>query len=173
MSFKVCESERQRIPAMAALGPHMMKRIGISSLIDSSCRKSRSIVKPSNCIEIVAGVLFEGEQKPAVMNYSSYYVGTPTQKMFNRRIAPKNINATSISRSLDAIYELDRDELTWQSHELCTRYFDLESKLLFVDETNFPFYGDVPENVAVGGPIPAFGEDRQIEAGKRTYSCNL
>ena len=157
MSFKVCESERQRIPAMAALGPHLMKRIGISGLIDSYCPSSRSIVKPSNCIEVVAGVLFEGEQKPAVMNYSSYYVGTPTQKMFNSRIDPKNINATSISRSLDAIYELDRDELTWKCHELCSSYFGLESNMLFIDETNFAYYGDVPENVAEDCPIPAFG----------------
>ncbi len=60
-------------------------------------------MKLSNRIKIVPEILFKAELKPAVMNYSSYYVGTPTQKMFNCRIGPRNINATSITFNLEAI----------------------------------------------------------------------
>jgi transposase len=158
--------------AMGALAMAMMESVGIREYIDSMCAHdaARRILSPGMAVKAMLGPIFGFKHKSPLANIRMFYSSAPTDLMFGPKVEKSCLNDSAFGRSLDTLFEADREEMIWKCAEICAKKFDLPSDVFYTDATNISLYA-VPQEGKEGVAVPAYsGHAKDGRNGLVQYS---
>ena len=159
--------------AMTAQAIAMSRTLGLADAIDGICTFEDRNITPGDVFELMLGAIAAKPERTALLNVREFYEGAPLEALFGRRILPENLNASALSRGLDAIGAAKgKTRLQWDLSQKAKRRFGFDSKIDHGDGTMARFTGDEQER----GPneevaVPMFGHPKiKDDAKYRQYN---
>ena len=155
MGFKGRTRNPLWIRAQTAQTIGMARKLGLGKAIDGLCSTSPRTVTPGDTFEIMLGSISSRPEEVAIYNVRKFYDGAPLEALFGKPIDIDSLNASSLSRNLDAIGAVpNKDRFLWEQSRKATRMYGLKSNVLHGDGTCFRFTGDpkeemFPDHVAI------------------------
>ena len=155
MGFKGRTRNPLWIRAQTAQTIGMARKLGLGKAIDGLCSTSPRTVTPGDTFEIMLGSISSRPEEVAIYNVRKFYDGAPLEALFGKPVDIDSLNASSLSRNLDAIGAVpNKDRFLWEQSRRATRMYGLKSNVLHGDGTCFRFTGDpkeemFPDHVAI------------------------
>ncbi len=121
----------------------MSRTLGLADAIDGICTYENRNVTPGDVFELMLGAIAAKPERTALMNIREVYEGAPLKALFDRDIAPENLNASALARGLDAIGAAKgKTRLQWNLAQKAKKRFGFDSKVDHGDGTVAKFTGD-------------------------------
>lgn len=160
------ESPWVRVQTAQAMA--MSRKLGIADMIDSVCDVEHRTITPGDTFELMAGAIAARSEHVAMYNIRGFYDGAPLEALLGKPVDPENLNATSLSRNLEAIGSVrDKERLMWEISRKAEKVYGLSSNVLHGDGTCFRFTGDPKEDVFADHiAVPKHGHPKVAGDGK-------
>ena len=145
------------LPVFSAMAMALFETSGIATDLEERLGKDfeKRCISPTNAVKAMIGPVFDGREKLALHNISTFYTDAPVDLLFDTARISMHDNA--FGRALETLSGLDHSETLWSISDSLERRFGLGTDTFHMDTTNLAVYclerdyGDEPVVPAIPG----------------------
>ncbi len=128
------------LPVFSAMGMAMFETSGLAAGLEEALGRSfdNRCLSPTNAVKAMLGPVFDGREKMALRNISTFYTDAPTDMLFG--VDRISMHDSAFGRALDTLADLDHSETLWSLSAALESRYGLGSDTLHMDTTNLAVY---------------------------------
>lgn len=137
------ERTYEGIPAISGIMMALMEETGIRALIDSECAavdSSDRKLSAGMAVKALIGTMYDRGKTP-LYRVDDYHSTAPCDLLFGSGVKNATLSDTTLASRLDTLFMIDGESMLLKSYNLLDAKYDLRSKNLFMDGSNYTVFG--------------------------------
>lgn len=111
---------------------------------------------------MIVGSMALQSGRVALYRFKELYATAPIDMLFGKGVELDSLNARSITRALDILFNVDLEKLSWECAERCCETYGLSTSIYHMDATNVSVYAILEDASETDAPVARFGGNSKI-----------